>query len=419
VAARIRTEPAVWLAPISVVLGYLVATDIDAQVPSYAPLVAVRAHASLIVLAPIGATAACWSAGRLRRARWTRRRWARSPARQLAASVVATTTVQFLAYVVVRAAAAATWGGPVPVEPALSAVAVAVLAGWAALGFLAGWWVRTEVAVPATLITSYLLLVSPIAMEPLWLRHLTGTYLGCCLQEEVLAADALAAAALLGAGVVVVAALLVRPSWRHLLAVVVVAAFVAASSVHVVQRYEVDPTTPRGGPLVCAGSDPVVCTWPERHDELGSALDLVTRSLDRWADAGLVTPNVLTPGPEPSPAQIADAATMVRTWRWDLPRPLSPGSVASTLAYSALPTRICSTPWAPELWDLSEVVRAELAVIGGEDPARARTNLWIELRPVWRTLHAAPEDRRVAWLVAMLRSLATCAEPPPIPQPRR
>ncbi len=199
--ARLRSEPAIWLLPLSCVLGYLAAVGMDEQSPGYPLAAAIRGHGAIIVLAPIGAGCAAWKAGRYRRAGWPARIWRRSAARLALAEVVTTALVQLLAHAVVIAVVATGAGTGLGWVPELHLVGLAVLVGWASLGFALGWWVRTELAMPVVVVGSYLAIVFPDAVEPLWARHLTGTYLGCCFQDTVLDAGAVRGPILLALGV--------------------------------------------------------------------------------------------------------------------------------------------------------------------------------------------------------------------------
>ena len=122
------------------------------------------AGGALIVLAPIGAGCAAWKAGRYRRAGWPKRSWRRSPVRLALAEVTTTAGFQLAAYAAVGlTVATASTRARFPWEPQLFLVAAAALAGWASLGFVIGWWVRAELAMPVVVVGSYLAIVFPDA----------------------------------------------------------------------------------------------------------------------------------------------------------------------------------------------------------------------------------------------------------------
>ncbi len=107
-----------------------------------------------------------------------------------------------------------------------------------------------------------------IAIEPLWVRHLTGQLIDCCDVATVPAGEALLAPALIAAAAVAAAALLLARlpiAVRIGLAGAALAAGVG-TGVALVSGLGSEPTAPRSAAdLVCAGSGPRVCLWPEHR----------------------------------------------------------------------------------------------------------------------------------------------------------
>ncbi len=407
--ARLRTEPAVWLLPLSCLLGYLAAMGMEEQSPGYPLAVAIRGHAALIVLAPIGAGCAAWKAGRYRRAGWPRRTWRRSAARLALAEMATTAAVQMTAYgLIVVLVAAGSTGSGLPWEPELLVVAASTLLGWAAIGSALGWWVRAELAMPAVVIGSYLAIVFPEAIEPLWVRHLAGTYMGCCFQDAVLAPGAVRGPIVLAAGVAAAALLIVAARRRPVLALTsaLVAAAAVAVSVAQVDHLGADPIAPRKGSVRCTGTQPSVCTWPEQagdHDQIAA----VSRSvLARWNAAGFEVPERIS-----TQAFTDDVPTIV-VQTADHP---TDDEIIAALALGAVPEPDCPGGAPTDLYVASQVAWAGVAIEGGLTVDDITTAIAPDVAAQVRILRAAPPGARAAWIHEVTSAVAACDDSAPSP----
>lgn len=403
--SRLRLEPASWLLPLSCVLGYLVALGAGEQSPGYPLAVAVRGHGALIVLAPIGAGCAAWKAGRLRRGGWSKRRWRRSAAWLAIGEVSSTVMVQVVAYLAIAIAVASRSSGRLSWQPSLVIVAVSVLMAWIVIGFAFGWFLRPELAMPSVVVGSYLAVVYPIAVEPLWLRHLTGIYLSCCSQDAVLASGAVRGPIVLSAGIVGAVLLVIgirRP-------VAVVGAFLlvglgVALSVHQVDRLGAEPTSWRSARvLLCRGSAPIVCTWPEQASYRGQIASVSRGAFHRWAAAGLQVPRRVAPRP------IDDAVpTIVAQVGMDP----TDEEIRAALALGAIPEPVCTS--APSaLHDAVEVARHHLALVGGVPPEDIAAVYGPAVVARARALLGRPEAERIAWLRAVEGATQACGRAVP------
>jgi hypothetical protein len=408
VSSRLRAEPAAWLFSLSCLLGYLAAMGVDEQSPGYPLAVAIRGHGAIIVLAPIGAGCAAWKAGRYRRAGWPKRTWRRSPARLALAEIAATTAVQLAAYAtVVVAVAAASAESGLPWEPQLYLVAATALVGWTSLGFVLGWWMRAELAMPLVVVGSYLAIVFPDAIEPLWVRHLTGTYLGCCFQDAVLDAGAVRGPILLTLGVTVASLLLVAAGHRPLLACVAVVVVTGAigGAVTQVDHLGADPIVPRTGSVQCTGAAPVVCTWPEQAQDRPKIAEVSKQVLARWKTAGLQVPERISTQPivdDEVPTIVVQTAEHPTTTE-----------IIAALALGAVPQPDCPGGAPTDLYVASQVAWADVAVEGGMTADDITNAVGPDIADQLATVRAASPEARVAWLHEVNRAVASCSRSTP------
>ena len=407
VSSRLHTEPAAWLFPLSCLLGYLAAMGMDEQSPGYPLAVAIRGHGALIVLAPIGAGCAAWKAGRYRRAGWPKRTWRRSPARLALAEITVTSSVQLAAYAAIAiAVAAASTGSGLPWEPQLYLVAAAALVGWASLGFVLGWSIRAELAMPVVVIGSYLAIVFPDAIEPLWVRHLTGTYMGCCFQDAVLDPGAIRGPIVLALGVTVASVLLVAARHRPMLALaaVIVGAAMIGGAVAQVDHLGADPIAPRAEAVECSGTAPVVCTWPEQSQDRPKIAEVSKQVLTRWSAAGLQVPERVSTQP------IADEVPTIVVQTAERP---TTEEIIAALALGAVPEPDCPGGATTDLYVASQVAWAYIAVQGGLTADDITNALGQDIVDQLATVRSASPEGRIAWLQEVNTAVASCSRTTP------
>lgn len=272
------------------------------------------ATATVFVIAPVAAGAAAWQTGRLRRS--DAASWAPQRSR-LVIVVDAVAPVAAVAWAVLGLAVARVvvadprppggWGaGALP----MVAAAVAVIAGWVAIGAVAGSNAPTIAAVPGVVIVAYGAIVFPIAMDPLWLRHLTGFRSACCVVDSEVVPAAVLAPGIVALGVTGGAAVLVagrsqtaNRTLRAVAALVVVAGAVGAVLPSVADLGP-DPTRERSSGLACqagagasAAGPATVCLWAE-HEGQRAAVDAAAAAMAQALDErGVTVPSRVTERP--------------------------------------------------------------------------------------------------------------------------
>ncbi len=398
---RWRFSGALWVLPATVliVVGFL-----GQNYPSADPSpmsVGVYALWGQVVVVPVLAARAAWVAGRLRRAGWFARPWVRSPAAfaldeiwpLLACGVVAETAAlatacaEFEAWV---------FPDPLPVAIAFLMIIVATLSG-----FALGRFVPTVVAAPVALGGWFVIGAFPPAMDPLWLRHLTGIS-DCCRVSEVLGwrVPVAVTSTYLGIGVLVAAVLAVGrvgrgrggdsrprvPAPAALGAAGAVCAGLIATGVGSVHELDFDPSVPRTGAMLCApatadGRTVRVCVWPERRSTLTSAEQIVRTALiplGRSDPSGL--PSLITE------RETVDQASGERRFR-TAPRPTDE-QIASSIGSSVFPQI------TPRCSKIAEVAAADEHAEEGREPQD------------FSALYETQEDGALWWRVRVVSAAA-------------
>ncbi|MCU1371648.1 MAG: hypothetical protein JWO77_2842 [Ilumatobacteraceae bacterium] len=408
-ASRLRLEPAIRLLPVSLPLGYLVALAFEPQATAYPLAVAARSHEAIIVLAPLAAAAGAWKAGRWRRSGWRSRPWRRATTLPAAWDILLTAAVQFTAYVAIAAWVAATSGRAVPLAPEVLAIAAAFLVGWTAVGFAVGWWVRAELALPAVVVGAYLAFVYPPAMEPLWLRHLTGTIGDCCFPDATLDLEAVRAAIIVAAAATLASLLVissVQQAWCAVAApIVLVTASVLAISM--VDDLGADPVAPRVGPVECTGA-PEVCVWPEQAGDLARVTAVVEQAAARWSELGLDVPRRLSPRRSDLTRRQASGLAL-----WEHP---TDEQVVHALAAGILPDPRCDGIDIGTIYESRAVAIAWLTMAGGIGPAEVRSATDPVAFQHAERLQGLDPTTRIRWLAAVERADPCRGDAVPVPQ---
>ncbi|MEX2136989.1 MAG: hypothetical protein WEB29_08605 [Chloroflexota bacterium] len=293
----LRAMPAFWLAiPICVLaaayVGFLYPSD------GYAVDASAQGTSTLGFIAPFVAASAAWEGSRLRRGRV----WSAPSVRSRLAigfwAVVPAVLVGVLAVTVAIVAQLARSGGGLP-DARFIAMSALDLAGFGALGLALGLLLPFAVAGPVAIVLPFLWLAFLPAMDPLWLRHLTGMFRDCCGLERDLDLKAAMASGLVDAGIIGAAALLVSGGAGMLRRVVVPAVPLALSlavGVALVSGMTYSPTVARDpAALDCSTTDGVtVCTWPEHRQRADEVAGIVRDVRTVWQAAGIPAPSVYT-----------------------------------------------------------------------------------------------------------------------------
>ena len=406
-ASRARLEPALRLLPVSLVLGYLVAVAYEPLPTAYPLAIAVYPHEAVIILAPLGAAAAAWKAGRWRRSGWRSRPWRRAVGAPAVWDITFTAAVQIVAYELIVVGVTTAAGRSVPFEPQVLVIAAGTITGWVAIGFAVGRWVRAELALPAVLVCSYLALVYPPAMEPLWLRHLTGTLGQCCAPGSALDRGAVRAMVLVPVAAFIAALLAVWASRRPAAGVAAVAVVVLAAVVAIpmVDRLAAEPTAPREGTVRCTGT-PEVCVWPEQSDDLDRIATIAEGVASRWSALGLQAPVRLSPR---SSDLTSDRVARLQVWEHP-----TRYEIVQAMASGVVPQPSCPDG-VGDIYVSQLVAVAWLTIEGGVEPAVVEARTDPALRADLDRLRAADHDAQVGWLGAVERADPCAADLIPVP----
>lgn len=296
----VRIMPALWLAiPVSVLAGVYAAIQPIFPPDGYALDATAQGSAILPFVAPFCAACAAWEGSRFRRARLWDGPWVRSRATIIALTLLPIVLSGLLA--LGTATAMELYRGQSMGLPDLRILGIAALDLLAAsvVGFAAGVLLPFAVAGPLVAMGAFAWLAFVPGFEPRWLRHLTGLFRDCCANADDLSDRAVVASLVVNLAFVVsgTVLLLTRPllSWRTVAApVILVAAVLVGSSL--VAGMSFSPTEPRNpASLACRQSGEItVCLWPEHGKHQTQVLDVASRSIGRWRDAGLTVPTTVT-----------------------------------------------------------------------------------------------------------------------------
>ncbi|MEU1947846.1 hypothetical protein ABZ554_36725, partial [Streptomyces sp. NPDC020125] len=262
------------------------------------------ASLALSFVGPACAGAGAWEGSRLRRARISDQNAVRSPlaiAFPLLLPVFVMGVAGMTAALLVSAAAADVgFGMP---NPGILAVEAVLLAANTLVGFVLGRVWAPIIAVPVTLIASFVANAYPVSWSILWIRHLVGGGLeDCCDLDQSLDAWALVSAGAFGTGVCLSAAVLIQYR-KTASAIVAAAALLAggfaggAASAHGMGP---DPVTSRPvGDLVCDHGQPRICLWPEMDHQADMVRTESRKAVARLRHAGVAVPPTLTMADRP------------------------------------------------------------------------------------------------------------------------
>lgn len=292
----LRAAPALWL---SVPLWMLAAYYVTLLSPSdrYAVDATAKATATLPLIGAFCAACAAWEGSRLRRARLWNAPSVRSRLAIAGWCIVPVTVVGLVAVGVAVAHQLIRSGAGLP-DVRILAIAGLDLLAYSLAGFAAGVLLPFAVAGPLAIVATIVWLAFVPAVDPPWLRHLTGMFRDCCGLAADLSPRAVAASAIVNFGIVAASSTFVAFAQMRLrrtgaaLAILIVA---GAGGSALVTGMTFAPEVPRDpGVLECRGQVPTVCTWPEhaaRAEEVGAIAASVHA---RWKDAGIAAPSIFT-----------------------------------------------------------------------------------------------------------------------------
>lgn len=294
-------------------------------------------------------------------------------------------------------------------DPRVLVVACAVVAAQALLGFAIGVRVPPVVAVPAVLLGGYAWIVLPIALEPLWLRHLTGAYLACCDVSTDLAPQAIAGSVVVVGGLVGTAGLLMRRGFAALRLALAVAPTVLAFGVgaFLVHGLGHDPVVDRRAALACSSGQPRVCVWPEHRGRLEEVSTIAAQATEAWRKGGGTVPSEFS---EQRPAALPPGASS-----FGISLASGRGDIVVSLAQSLLPPPPqCAFGRTDPYYGVKAIpyVRAWLAAAVGLPPAELEQRFRPAVLSTVAAVRALPVEQQRAWLERNLAALKACGVQP-------
>ncbi|WP_419921978.1 DUF7224 domain-containing protein [Candidatus Poriferisodalis sp.] len=311
------------------------------------------------LLAPILAGFLTWEIGKLRKSNALRVDAAKSHWRIVAHAATPTILVAFAVFALVQVwhvsrVPTTARGLLALVLPYL--VLISVFAFWSAIAVR----VPTALAVPLSVIVTWLAIAYPPSIGWVWPRHMTGTLAGCCSAYEALAIDAIAATLLLAAASVIVAvALSSKRAVLWVLAAVLPVVGLLAAGIRIVERLGWDSVVPRSSSeLMCEQHGATqVCLWPE-HEELFDAVGADAAVIrDRLGAFGIETPATFTEAPDAAEWTYdkridrtkVPARRLEHTWTLPLHRRVLevPGALRAQLTSAVVPRPVCRSRHTP------------------------------------------------------------------------
>jgi hypothetical protein len=251
---------------------------------------------ALAFVAGFTAATAAWEGARLRRTVW----WSPTVRSRLAIAawaVLPSVLVGFVAFMAAVGVLLARSGATAP-DLTLIAVGTLDLVAWAVVGFAAGILLPVPVAVPVGILLPFVWLAFVPAMDPVWLRHLTGMFRDCCGNAQDMAPAAVWASVLADVGIIAAAAILVggRKTARRLGASILAMAVPLVAGVALVSGMTYAPVVPRDPALLACRerAGVTLCVWPEHVPQADELATVVSDVRSRWLAAGIEAPAVFT-----------------------------------------------------------------------------------------------------------------------------
>ena len=309
----LRVMPAIWLAlPLIAFACWYVTLLYPSD--RYAVDATAKASMTIAFVGAVCAACAAWEGSRLRRAglwaapsvrsRWTVAFWALLP-------VVLVGLLAVTAAMVVNVARSDA-GLP---DWRFIAMTALDLVAYASAGFAAGLLLPIAVAGPLAIVATFFWIGFVPAMDPVWLRHLTGMFRDCCGLAEDLAWRALVASTIVDLGFVAGAVLLMAGPgrlWRRAGGAVASFSLAVVVGSFLVSSMTYAPVVARNtAALECQTDVGVsVCTWPEHHARATEVAGIVADVRSAWQQAGMAVPSFFT---EADPS-VAPAGALVFTF---------------------------------------------------------------------------------------------------------
>jgi hypothetical protein len=293
----LRSAPAAWLAvPICLLAGYYVTLLFPAD--GYALDATAKATAVLPFVGAFSAACAAWEGSRLRRGHVWNSPNARSRIEVAAWCIGPALLVGFLAVSVAILHQLVRSDAGLP-DARVLAIAAFDLIAYSTAGFSLGILLPFALAGPLIVVSVIIWLAFVPAMDPVWLRHLTGMYRDCCGLSEDLAPQVLVASAIVDGGIFAGALFLVasrRRAGRRLAAALAVVVTSCVIGTTFVSGMTYAPVEPRNLALLeCDDRRPItMCTWPEHRERRAELAEIAAGVYQRWHSAGIDAPQTFS-----------------------------------------------------------------------------------------------------------------------------
>lgn len=395
------TSSTVVLSPLLVVIGVVVSMSNASFVDAYWLDLSSKSTVSVLFLAPALAALAAWDASRWRILMTAAARsWVALLVRHLAFVAVTTSVTFGIALFALYAQVPPTVGTP---RFDVLALGIGVVTAYAAVGFLLGRFLSGLVAAPLAFGAIWVWVAYTPAIEPFWLRNVTGNIgTSCCsLDSELvplaLVAPAIVAVTLLCCTVVVLTWSNRSSAWAGS-SVAVAGALLGAASM--MSSVGADPVQTRSGDQTCVEVDVrQFCAWPEHAAALAEATPRLNETARRLDDAGLRLPTTLRENKKDP-----------HGWSFSLGAD-SPDFWSQTLAVSPLDELPppC-TNQSDGVWPAGEnlaLAGAWLASVGGMSAAEAADSQGASLSEL-RRLRASDRNAQLQWFLRAESAMRTC-----------
>ncbi|MFG1811197.1 hypothetical protein [Streptomyces sp. NPDC049040] len=417
----LRSGSFFWAAPFVVLLTlvYYVAGESG-------PLSAYHGFAPALVAAPLmtlyslayatAAGLAAWESGRL----VSGGIWALAPARsRFRVAANALLPVVLLAWLVVVLPAALSLGrtGTLPTMDSLRlpAMAFVLCLAHAVIGFSVGLRVHRVIAAPVVAVGIWVLVSFSRAVQPYWLRHVSGQFMDLSF-GEVPAASSLIAPLLFGCGVAAGIAVLWLPIRIRALRAATALAVAAACTYggfHIARNWDHDPPLLTGrAPMTCQGTAPEVC-MPRGVADVGEVRQDAVSVVDSLHGKGAIgIPALITDRlsdgrfPRPSTASTMRADLTTATEHGDVRYAVLTAAVHFPCAEVDLVNGHAALLWGATV---TGQVTAYERRIGQEQQTPQMKEAETQVRKIVATVLARPDQEQGAWFRQTLRS--ACASP--------
>lgn len=350
----------------------------------YATAVVANTISGLAFTIPLMCVGSAWEAGRIRAAGVLRLPWARPVAAILGPSIAFAATplvILYLATVLFQAT-------PRGRDWILVSFGVLLIGVWAFLAFAMGLLLPRIVALPAALIVAGVTLILPVANYPFWIRHVTGTWTGCCHTNEVFSGQVLGASSIVVGVLLITAVMAIWYYWRARAtmsvanpatakALVVAVAVTLVPGVlliplaaSMVEEFHYSAAEPRpAAEVVCDEGQPTLCLWPEHEKIRAETRKIADAAFSVWRERGIVVPAALD---ESVRRPTADRRPLV----------ISTGSMPDEML-SSVASGVAGADLCPVRFD-------GYLVVGPDDPAVAASEHATQVAQAWLVTEANP-----------------------------